>query len=537
MNPRNTPADSPWKRTQKPNSKRESIEVNGSVITVGQEVELSIQSMTLEGQSLARLDGYVVFVSGGIPGETVRAKIVTVGKKFGRARVIKVVKTAETRVTPKCRHFGRCGGCIWQHIDYGEQLHWKEELLRATLEHKLPGVGLPIEPLIGIPEPWGTRNKIHYSVVDFGRGRTANLHLCHHKEHSTEVEQIHECPVHHPAGDEIARRAFEWLRKRNVPGASEDSSVPGLKSVLVRTAGNGEQSHIVLVVTADQIPELRGVETAFLNIPGVAGVHLNIQADPKSTYIGRETRCLAGEPRLIESVGGVEFHVSPDAFFQTSAYCASQLLKLVQKHVPDATDSSILDLYSGVGLFSIPLAAAGHRVTAVEENPKAVADGMETLRQNKIPRCRFVQSRVQGFLKGVPRSLKFQTVILDPPRDGCPEWAVKILARGLRPRRIINVSCNPQALASDLEVLTQSGYRIVEIQPVDMFPHTAHIETVTLLERVTQPQGKNAGKHSGRKRGGRNTVERKGKSKPAASKSKKAGQNLIRKKKSQRDAE
>jgi 23S rRNA (uracil1939-C5)-methyltransferase len=531
MNPRNQPADSPWKSTQKPNSKRENVEVNNSVISVGQEVELSIQSMTLEGQSLARLDGYVVFVSGGIPGETVRAKIVTVGKKFSRARVIKVVKAAETRVSPKCRHFGRCGGCTWQHIDYGEQLHWKEELLRATLEHRLPGVGLPIQPLIGVLEPWGTRNKIHYSVVDFGRGRTTNLHLCHHKEHSTEVEQIHECPVHHPAGDEIARQAFEWLRKRNVPCTSENASVPGLKSVLVRTAGNGEQSHIVLVVTADQIPELRGVEKAFLNIPGVAGVHLNIQMDPGSTYIGRETRCLAGELRLVESVGGVEFHVSPDAFFQTSAYCASQLLKLVQKHVPDAKDSSILDLYSGVGLFSIPLAVAGHRVTAVEENPKAVADGMATLRENEIPRCRFVQSRVQGFLKGVPRSLKFQTVILDPPRDGCPDWVVKILARGLRPRRIINVSCNPQALASDLEVLTQSGYRIVEIQPVDMFPHTAHIETVTLLERVTQPQGKRSNKHSGRKRGGRSTDERKGNAKSARPKTKSTRQNLTRKKK------
>jgi hypothetical protein len=133
--------------------------------------------------------------------------------------------------------------------------------------------------------------------------------------------------------------------------------------------------------------------------------------------------------------------------------------------------------------------------------------------------------------------LKFETVILDPPRDGCPDWSVKIIARGLRPRRIINVSCNPQALASDLEILTQSGYRIVEIQPVDMFPHTAHIESVTLLERVTQPQGKRPGKHSARKGGGRNTVERKGGGKPVTPKTKKTGQNLVRKKKSQRNAE
>ncbi|MDA0918586.1 MAG: 23S rRNA (uracil(1939)-C(5))-methyltransferase RlmD [Planctomycetota bacterium] len=535
MNPRSKSEDSPWKRPQKRDTPRETVEVNGSFISVGQEVELTIDSMTLEGQSLARLDGYVLFVSGAIPGETVKAKVVTVGKKFGRARVISVSKPAETRVAPKCRHFGRCGGCLWQHIEYGEQLHWKEELIRATLEHKLRKKGLPILPMIGIPEPWGTRNKIHYSVVDFGQGRTSNLHLCHHREHSTELEQIHECPVHHPAGDEIARQVQKWLRERNVPVASSESTEPGLKSILVRTAGNGEQSHVVLISTSDRISELRGAEQAFLKIPGVTGVHINIQTDAKSTYIGRETKFLAGDTRLIEHVGGVEFHVSPDAFFQTSAYCADQLLKLVQKHIPDNAPSSILDLYSGVGLFSIPLAAAGHRVTAVEENPTSVADGLETLRQNEISGCRFVQSRVQNFLKGVPRSLKFETVILDPPRDGCPEWSVKIIARGLRPRRIINVSCNPQALASDLEVLTQSGYRIVEIQPVDMFPHTAHIETVTLLERVTEQPGKKPGKRFARKGGGKQTSKPGQSSKP--SKSNKPSQNLVRKKNPQEPTE
>ncbi|NQV24873.1 MAG: 23S rRNA (uracil(1939)-C(5))-methyltransferase RlmD [Rhodopirellula sp.] len=529
MNPRSKSENSPWKRPQKIDAPRETIEVNGTNVSVGQEVELVIDSMTLEGQSLARLDGYVLFVSGGIPGETVKAKVVTVGKKFGRARVISVIKPVKTRTTPKCRHFGRCGGCLWQHIEYGEQLHWKEELVRATLEHKLRKVGLPIQPMIGIPEPWGTRNKIHYSVVDFGQGRTSNLHLCHHKEHSTELEQIHECPVHHPAGDAIARQVQKWLRDRNVPVARPDSTAPGLKSILVRTAGNGEQSHVVLIATSDRIPELKGAEQAFLKMPGVAGVHINIQTDAKSTYIGRETKCLAGEDRLVEHVGGVDFHVSPDAFFQTSAYCADQLLKLVQKHIPDKDSSSILDLYSGVGLFSIPLAAAGHHVTAVEENPKAVADGMETLRHNKISGCRFVQSRVQGFLKGVPRSLKFQTVILDPPRDGCPDWSVKIIARGLRPRRIINVSCNPQALADDLEILTQSGYRIVEIQPVDMFPHTAHIETVTLLERVTEQQGKKPrkghAKHGGSQRISKPSLTNK------PNQASKPGQNLVRKNK------
>lgn len=462
---------------------RTSVAVNDQTIAVGQQFEVELQSMTLEGQSIARLDGYVLFVSGGIPGETAKIEMTSVGAKFGRARVVDVEEPAESRNKPACRHFGRCGSCQWQHMAYDEQLAWKEELLRATLAHRLPRLKLPIRPTIGVPEPWGTRHKIHYSIVEFGKGRTSNLHLCHHRENSPELEQIHECPVHHPEGDAIARRAFQWLRDRGVSAAKPHLREAGLKSILVRTSGTGAESHIVIVATGELPQSAAGIEQAMLGLQGVTGVHLNIQPDVASTYIGDATRCLAGNARLIEPVGGIDFHVSPTVFFQTNAFVAEELSKLVRQHIPDKGAGSILDLYSGVGLFSLPLAAAGHEVTAVEENPASIADGLETAKRNQVTRCRFVESRVQTFLKKLPRDQKFGTVILDPPRDGCPDWAMKILARGLRPRRIINVSCNPQALAVDLEVLTESGYRVREIQPLDMFPHTAHIESVTLLER------------------------------------------------------
>ena len=475
-----------------------------SDLEVGVRVPLDIESMTSEGQGIARVDGYVVFVAGAIPGETVEAEVLSLGANYGRARTVDVSAPSDDRVAAKCRHFGECGGCAWQHIDYSGQLAWKEELLRSVLAHKLPRVRLPIRPMAGITDPWGTRHKIHYNVVEYGRGKSRRFGLGHHLPGSDKLLAVSECPVHQPSGEELARKAFLWLRERDVPIAAPHRKGAGIKSILVRTTGKSGLSHLVVVATGNSI---KGIDDSFvksvLELPNVAGVHLNVQPDATSTYVGTTTKLLGGDARLIEEVGGVEFHVSPDVFFQTNAHAAQQMLDVVLRFAgdppsaPPANQSgkrprrgraatgagSVLDLYSGVGLFSLPLAKAGFNVTAVEENPRSVADGIESVKKNDIRKCRFVESRSQQYLKKLSRDTRFDTVILDPPRDGSPEWAIRILGRGLRPRRIINVSCNPQALANDLVVLTQSGYRIREIQPLDMFPHTAHIESVTLLER------------------------------------------------------
>ena len=453
-------------------------------LEVGQVLTLEIDSMTLEGQCIARVDGFVLFVSGAIPGENVAVEVTSLGRNFGRATVQRVFEANEHRIKPACRHFGVCGGCSWQHIAYSEQLQWKTELLRSILEHRLPGVQLPLKTVIGVPDPWGTRNKIHYSVRSFGHGKNRTARLCHHRGNSTELEVIRECPVHHPEGDAIARRAFLWLRERGVDGARPHDVDPSLKSILVRTAGKSGLSHVVFVATSPLLPDVESVAQSLIELPNVAGVHLNVQPDANSTWLGRDTRHLAGDERLVEEVGGISFHVTPDTFFQTNAIAAEKLLQLVTGHIGTKPGNEILDLYSGVGLFSLPLAKAGHRVTAVEENPQAIEDGRLTARLNSINGCRFHAMRTQDYLKKQAKERRFETVILDPPRDGCPEWAIRLICRGVRPRRIINVSCNPQALASDLAVLTKSGYRIREIQPLDMFPQTAHIESVALLERV-----------------------------------------------------
>lgn len=478
--PQRSPESTPPARSQPPVAPQR---VEQPTLEVGQILRLGLQSITADGECIARIGEFMMFVSGGIPGEFVDVEITSMGPDFGRARVVRVSAKDNTRIAPKCKHFGVCGGCQWQHMTYEAQLRWKEKLLLASLEYSLPKIRFPILAMKPCAEPWGTRNKIYYQPLWQVRSESRQLVLGHNRAHSPTLEPIQECPVHHPVGDKVARLAFQVIRERGILIADAMSVKPGVKGILVRTSSTTNKSHVVIVATGEHMANASGFEQQILKINGVEGVHLNLQMDPESTYLGPRTLHLAGEPRLMEEIGDVKFQISPDSFFQTNIRAARTLYDVVYRMVSEQRCDPILDLYSGVGLFSLPLAKRGRTVLAVEENGQAVEDGRATAEFNGIQNCEFIADRVEHVLKSMPREQKFHTVILDPPREGCMEWVLRLLGRRFRPKRIVYVSCNPTALGRDLNMLLQSGYRVDEIQPVDMFPHTSHIESVTLLNR------------------------------------------------------
>ncbi len=442
--------------------------------------------MTLEGEAIARHGNYILFVSGAIPGEQALVEVVSIGPRYGRARVLDIKHRSPFRVEPRCRHFGVCGGCSWQHIEYAEQLRWKERLLRATLEHQLPDVYLPIRPMLGLDDPWATRNKAQFLVCSDDRGRPA---LGYYRAHSRDPVAVVECPVHHATGNRVARSMLRLLDESGVPPQVENDRGGVARHVMVRVAGSSNEALAVLVASR---PQFKGVQEFGSKLmaaePSVSGVHLNVNSRPGTVILGPETRKLAGRDRLVEEIAGVRFLISPLAFFQTSSAAATRLVETVLRFVPPMTAGPILDLYAGVGLFALPLARRGHRVVAVEENPHAVSDGIESAKLNKITGCRFQSGKVESTVKRLARADAFDVVLFDPPRDGCPEWTLRMIARSIRPQRIIDVSCDPPALARDLAVLTRAGYRVREIQPIDMFPHTSHIESVALLELSDRPR-------------------------------------------------
>jgi 23S rRNA (uracil1939-C5)-methyltransferase len=311
----------------------------------------------------------------------------------------------------------------------------------------------------------------------------------HYRRGSNIIVPVEECPVHAEAGNTLAFGVRDALIAARVPGASADGQRGVARHVVVRVAHNRREVIATLVVTAND-KALRGAVRRIVEGAGAPdGLHLNVHDGPGPFLFGRTTRRLHGRDRLREEVAGVSFLVSPTAFFQTNVRAAEVLVDLVVGAISGGPSRRVLDLFAGAGLFALPLARNGHRVIAVEEDRAAVEDGVASRQFSRIPEqaCRFVRGRVEDAVgraaAGAPGDPRPDVVVLDPPRAGCPERVLRAVVGDLRPSRVVYVSCNPAALARDLAVAVGEGYRTDRVQPVDMFPHTAHIESVAILSR------------------------------------------------------
>ena len=443
-------------------------------------VSVEIDALAANGDGLADVRGARVPVPFTIPGERVRIELT--GR---RARLLEVLRASPHRITPRCRHFGidavpgigPCGGCTWQHIAYSEQLRLKSELVDRLVRAVVPRAPAAKRTLAATPldEPWGYRNKVHFV---FGN-HTSSLVMGHYVRGTRRVIPVVECPVHDERGNAFAFAARDTFAAAGLQFADT------LRSLAIRVGCRTRELMAALIVSSDRDRRVRTATRRLLEQSPPTSMHLNVHARDDAFIFGPSTRHLHGSPRMREQVAGASFLISPAAFFQTNVLAAEMLVRLVLDEVarvPSQREGPkrILDLYAGSGLFAIPLALAGNDVVAVEENRLAVADGEAALKLNARARerCRFVARRVETALTTFREA---DVVVLDPPREGCAAPVLRDVFGRLKPARAIYVSCNPETLATDLAVASRHGYRIRALQPVDMFPHTAHIETVAAL--------------------------------------------------------
>ena len=300
----------------------------------------------------------------------------------------------------------------------------------------------------------------------------------HYARGSRRVIPVTQCPVHDERGNQLAFR----FRDAFISSGVEPGDTPAPKGVAVRVGAHSPELMATLVLTGESDRRLRAATLRVIDREQPSAVHVNIHPRGDAYIFGRDTRRIAGADRLRDEVAGMSFLISPTAFFQTNVGAAEILSRLVVDAV--AHPSRVLDLYAGAGLFALALARAGDQVIAVEENRQAVADGEASRRLNNIgeQHCRFVTRRVEDFLRTVRHS--FDAVVLDPPRTGCSPAIIASLFGRVSPPLAIYVSCNPEALARDLRAIVRRGYAVSSLQPVDMFPHTAHVETVAVLKKM-----------------------------------------------------
>ncbi len=440
---------------------------------------------------MARLGDERVLVPGGIPGERARVGLLPPGPGRQRGRLVELLSPSPERVTPRCRHAAECGGCDWQHIAYPAQLRYKQRLVQALLRRALGPDTPEVAPTLGLAPraageagegaPWGFRQKVTFA---FGPGPDERgLVMGHYARGSHEVIPVEECPVHAEGGNAVAFALLEELRRARLPPAGED--LRGLlRHVVVRCSSDGSEAVAMLVATREDRGLTRPLRRLLARRERPTGLVLNLHDRPGPFLVGRESLRVDGAGHVQETGLGPTFLVSPQSFFQTCVEAAGLLVRLVLEALPADPRQRVLDLYAGSGLFALPLALRGQHVTAIEESRRATREAAHNARLAGVPqaRLRLVPSKVE---EALPRMLGegFDSVVLDPPRQGCPPAVLKLVFGQLKPARVVYVSCNPEALAHELPAALRAGYRVRRLQPVDMFPHTAHVETVTLLER------------------------------------------------------
>ena len=466
-------------------------------------MEVEIESLDLAGDGVARSGRRTIAVPFTIPGERVLVRLGARARVDGvvPAHLIDVLRPSPHRVTPGCPHFGPqaaglepCGGCAWQHIAYPEQLRIKTDLVTRLVRAAASSAPAAQAMLAATPldTPWRYRHKVHFVFGSTG-GRRPRLVMGHYARGSRRTIDVYQCPVHADAGNMRAFALRDACARSGVqaaaPAGGAQAARGTLKSVTVRVARRTAERMMTVVVTGDADRALRlATRRAMAETGDGTALHVNVHPKADGFIFGRDTRRISGAERLRDEVAGLSFLLSPTSFFQTNVDAAEVLVELVRRAAPEGVP--VLDLYAGAGLFALPLARAGHAVVAVEENAVAVADGEASRALNRIPpeRCRWVRATVESALARVGA---FDTVVLDPPREGCSPAVSQRLFAERRPSRVVYVSCNPETLARDLAVAAGQGYAVESLQPVDMFPHTPHVETVAVLSR--RPPARRAG--------------------------------------------
>ena len=450
---------------------------------------VTLSGMDRSGAATASVAGARLLVPGGMPGERVRLRRLRPVAHSVLCEIVAVVEASPNRVTPRCSHAGACGGCAWQHIAYPEQLRRKTAALDVMLRKAMGTTAPRVSPAIGMPVgadgmPWAFRQKAAFVFDAAPDGRV----MGHFARGTNDVVRVEECPVHGERANRIAFALRDALAAAKV-SASGPTTAGVVRHVVVRTSRDETEAVAMLVASRDD-ESLSVPLRAVLDGPDKPeGLVLNLNDRPGPYLVGRESKRVAGPGHVKETSLGPGFLVSPTSFFQTNVAAAATLVRLVVEALPGERGLRVLDLYSGGGLFALPVAMRGHQVTAVEESRKSVKDAELNRRLNGL-----AEERLKIVCSAVERALPhykpgaFDAVILDPPREGCPPEVVAAVFGRLQPARGIIVSCNPEALARELPLALAAGYRVLRVQPVDMFPHTPHVEAVAVLERL--PAGK-----------------------------------------------
>jgi 23S rRNA (uracil1939-C5)-methyltransferase len=445
-----------------------------------QELELTVDSLAYGGNGVARLDGFVVFVRRGLPGDTVRARVTKVQRRHAEALATEVLAPGPQRVAAPCAHFPACGGCRFQDLAYDAQLAEKERWVRDSLARLAGIVEPPLEPIVPAASQFGYRNKLEYSFTQLEAGASLGFHKAGRWD---EVLDIERCWLTTDLGNAVRNRVRDWAREEKLPAYDQETQEGYLRHFVVREGRNTGQVLVQLVTARGERFDRERFIEVLREFSEVKSIHWSVNRGV-AEVTNLPTEVLWGDDAIEEEVGGLRFRVRPNAFLQTNTEMAEQLYALAAEFAQLSGGETVFDLYCGIGTIGLSLARSALTVWGIDISEESIACAIENAELNATGNAAFFAGNVGEVLRELrDRAGDPDVVVVDPPRAGLAGKALKRLGEIGAPR-IVYVSCNPTTLAADLQRLAEDfGYALVRARPVDMFPHTPHVECVALLER------------------------------------------------------
>lgn len=454
---------------------------------IGQHFTLKIEKLILGGEALGRKEGLAIFVPYGAPGDEAEVEITQVCKDFARAKILQLHSPSASRIEPPCPYFYKvgqtslaCGGCSWQHLSYEAQMKAKEDLLAEAFE-RTAKLSVAVEPIQGMSDPWRWRAKVQVPFARQGPRVIAGFYAP--KTHWPIDYQ--DCLVQPPLSNAILQTVKSLMNRFRLPAYEEKQHQGWLRHLLIRMNKKGEAQVVFVTARKDFPHQAKILQELRKSFPEIIEIHQNYNPRQTNVILGETQKLLWRQKKFTETIGPVCLEVAPGSFLQVNPAQAEVLYQSVKDCLKASGCKAVLDLYSGVGSIALYLASEVDWVLGVEEDPEAVRDAQRNAEKNHLRHCHFLAGKVEHLLPRLVRHREIPepvAVVLDPPRAGCDPRVLEAVIH-LAPQAILYVSCDPASLARDIKKFVSRYYTIQKIQPVDMFPQTAHIESVTWLKR------------------------------------------------------
>lgn len=440
---------------------------------------LKIEDIGHDGEGIGKVDGYTLFVKDAIIGDVVEAKVMKAKKNYGYARLMKVITPSPHRVEPLCPYAKQCGGCQIQIMSYEEQLRFKENKVLNNLKRIGGFQEIPMEPILGMEEPFYYRNKAQFPV---GTDTNGKLITGFYAGRTHSIINNRKCYLGVEENEQVLDRVLGWMERHGITSYDEETGKGLVRHVLIRYGFVTKEVMVCLVINGAGVPEKEELIDSLRGIPGMTSITTSSNTKRTNVIMGEKITLLWGQSYITDYIGDIQYQISPLSFYQVNPAQTKVLYETALEYAGLHGDETVWDLYCGIGTISLFLAQKAKMVYGVEIVPEAIEDARRNAKLNQIENAEFFVGKAEDVLpeKYEKEQIYADVIVVDPPRKGCEESVLDTMVR-MQPERIVYVSCDSATLARDLKYLCERGYELKRVRAVDQFPQGVHVETVVLL--------------------------------------------------------